>query len=85
MASYLEYLNAAMKKAQFERMENGDYFGSIAGFDGLWASGHTREEAARDLYSALDGWLDVHLRIGRQSIPPVEGVDLNSLPRLVED
>ncbi len=85
MASYLEYLNAAMKKAQFERMENGDYFGSIAGFDGLWASGHTREEAARDLYSDLDGWLDVHLRIGRQSIPPVEGVDLNSLPRLVED
>jgi predicted RNase H-like HicB family nuclease len=85
MASYREYLNAAMKKAQFERMENGDYFASIAGFDGLWASGHTREEAARDLYSALDGWIDVHLRIGRQSIPTVEGVDLNSLPRLVED
>jgi predicted RNase H-like HicB family nuclease len=85
MATYLEYLNAAMKKAQFERMENGDYFGSITGFDGLWASGHTHEEAARDLYSALDGWIDVHLRVGRQSIPAIEGVDLNSLPRLLED
>ncbi|HSY78629.1 MAG TPA: type II toxin-antitoxin system HicB family antitoxin [Verrucomicrobiae bacterium] len=85
MATYLEYLNAAMKKAQFERMENGDYFGSIAGFDGLWANGHTREEAERDLYSALDGWIDVHLRVGRQSIPAIEGVDLNSLPRLLED
>jgi predicted RNase H-like HicB family nuclease len=85
MATYLEYLNAAMKKAQFERMENGDYFGSIAGFDGLWASGNTREEAERDLYSALDGWIDVHLRVSRQSIPAIEGVDLNSLPRLLED
>jgi predicted RNase H-like HicB family nuclease len=85
MATYLEYLNAAMKKARFERMENGDYFGSIPGFDGLWANGHTREDAARDLYSALDGWIDVHLRVGRQSIPTVEGVDLLSLPRLVED
>jgi predicted RNase H-like HicB family nuclease len=85
MATYLEYLNAAMKKARFEQMENGDYFGSIPGFDGLWASGHTREDATRDLYSALDGWIDVHLRVGRQSIPAVEGVDLLSLPRLVED
>jgi predicted RNase H-like HicB family nuclease len=85
MATYLEYLNAAMKKAQFERTENGDYFGSIAGFDGLWASGRTREEAERDLYSALDGWVDIHLRVGRQSIPAIEGVDLHSLPRLLED
>jgi predicted RNase H-like HicB family nuclease len=85
MATYLEYLNTAMKKAQFEQMKKGDYFGSIPGFEGLWASGHTREEAARDLYSALDGWIDVHLRVGRQSIPAIDGVDLNSLPRLVED
>jgi predicted RNase H-like HicB family nuclease len=85
MATYLEYLNAAMKKAQFEPMENGAYFGSIAGFDGLWATGPTREDAERDLYSALDGWVDVHLRVGRQSIPMVEGVDLYSLPKLVED
>jgi len=85
MATYLEYLNAAMSKAKFEKMENGEYFASIPGFDGLWASGHTREQAGHDLYSALDGWLDVHLRVGRHSIPPVEGVDINSLPRLVED
>jgi predicted RNase H-like HicB family nuclease len=85
MATYLEYLNAAMRKAQYERMENGEYFGSIAGFDGLWASGPTREDAERDLYSALDGWLDVHLSVGRQSIPTVEGVNLHSLPKLVED
>jgi predicted RNase H-like HicB family nuclease len=85
MATYLEYLNAAMKRARFERMESGDYFGTIDGFGGLWASGNTREEAARDLYSALDGWIDVHLRVGRQSIPTIEGVDLLSLPKLLED
>ena len=85
MATYLEYLNAAMSKAEFEKIESGNYYASIPGFDGLWASGRTREEARRDLYSALDGWLDVHLRVGRHSIPPVEGVDINSLPRLVED
>ena len=85
MATYLQYLNAAMKKAEFDRMENGEYFASIPGFDGLWASGHTRDEASHDLYSALDGWLDVHLRVGRQSIPAIEGVDINSLPKLLED
>jgi predicted RNase H-like HicB family nuclease len=85
MATYLEYLNAAMKKAEFEQMENGDYFGSIPGFDGLWASGHTREEAARDLYSALDGWIDVHLKIGRHALPTIDGAHVYDPSKLVED
>ncbi len=85
MATYLEYLNEAMKRAQYECMENGQYFATIPKFEGLWAIGATRDEAARDLYSALDGWIDVQLKIGRAQVPDLDGVSLFVSPKLVED
>jgi predicted RNase H-like HicB family nuclease len=78
MATYLEYLNTAMKKADYEQMEDGRFFASIPQFDGLWAVGKTREDAARELYDALDGWLDVHIKIGQQRPPEIDGVRPNA-------
>jgi predicted RNase H-like HicB family nuclease len=85
MATYLEYLKAAMTRANYEQMEDGRYFASIPNFDGLWAVGNTRDKAAHDLYQALDNWLDVHIKIGQQRPPEIDGVDLFAPPKLVEN
>ena len=84
MATYLEYLQAAMKRADYEQMADGRYFATIPKFDGLWAVGKTRDEAARELYAALDGWIDVHVKIGNERPPVIDDVDLFAPPKLAE-
>jgi len=84
LATYLAYLDAAMKKARVERMEDGRYFATIPKFEGLWASGDTEEDAKRDLYAALDGWIDVQIKIGREKVPDIDGVSLYAAPALTE-
>jgi predicted RNase H-like HicB family nuclease len=85
MATYLEYMSAAIRLANFEQIENGQLFATIPQFDGLWAVGKTREEATRDLWSALDGWLDVHIKIGRHRPPEINGIDLFAAPKAIEE
>ena len=84
MATYLEYLRAAMTHAAYERVEDGRYFASIPNFEGLWAVGSSRDDAANELYEALDNWLDVHVKIGRQMPPEIDGVNLSIAPKLME-
>jgi predicted RNase H-like HicB family nuclease len=82
MATYLQYLDAALKRANYEKMDDGRYFASIAGFDGLWVVSATLDEARRELYTALDGWIDVHIKIGQERPPVIDDVDLFGLPKL---
>jgi len=49
MATYREYLQVAMRRAKFEQMDSGEWFASIPGFDGLWVTGSTGEEARKEL------------------------------------
>jgi len=85
MATYLEYMAAALKHAKFERMEDGRYFASIPDFDGLWAVGQTEAEATKELRDALDGWIDALVKIANQRPPIVDGVDLFAPPKPVAD
>lgn len=71
MSSFLEYLNEAMRRAEYERMESGEWFAKIPGFEGLWASGKTIEDARNDLWSALDGWLYVNVVVARNPLPDI--------------
>ncbi len=45
-----KYIEAAMKRARYELIEDGTFYGSIPGFDGVWANAATlegcREESA---------------------------------------
>ena len=84
MATYLEYIQAAMRRAQYEQMEDGKWFASIPGFDGLWAVGPSVEEARQQLIETFDGWITVHLMIGKNRAPDVDGVSLYDLPKRVE-
>jgi len=63
MATYLEYMQAAMKHAEYEQMEDGEWYVSIPGLKGLWATAATKEDAEKELSLALDGWLHVNVHV----------------------
>ena len=84
VATYLEYTNAAMRHAQFEQLEDGRWYGSIPGLTGLWAEGKTKDGAANELRSALDGCLYVNSHISKMTLPAFDGVSPERPPQNVE-
>jgi predicted RNase H-like HicB family nuclease len=85
MATYLEYAKAAMNRAKYEELADGEYYASIPGFDGLWATGATQEAAREELYQTLDGWIYVHVMRGKNRPPELDGVVLYDMPKLEAD
>lgn len=84
MATYLEYIKTAMNHAEYEWIEDGGvYFAHIPGLAGLWALGETKEDTEKDLYGALDSWLDVHIKIGHHQPPEIDGINLTEPPRKI--
>lgn len=83
MSTVLEYMRAAMRQAQYEKLEDGTFYAFIPEFEGLWATGPNVEDARRDLYHALDGWLYVNAFVSKLKPPRLEGVDLLEPPRKV--
>lgn len=52
-----EYMDKAMRHAQFKRLEDGTIFGSIPGFQGVWADAATEDACRIELREALEGWI----------------------------
>jgi len=81
MATYREYVQAAMRRATFEQTESGEWFAAIPGFDGLWVTGPTVEDTRNELAEALDGWITVHTRDGKNPLPEIDGITPHDIPR----
>ncbi len=71
MATMLQYMENALNHAQYEKMEKGEWFATMPGLSGLWASGKTIEEARKGLVEALDGWIEVSTKSGYR-IPDID-------------
>ena len=84
VATITEYLNAALREASYERLEDGTWFASIPQLPGLWASGPTVEDTRKDLVDALPGWIEVHLKAGNR-LPDLPGVSLYDGLKKVDD
>jgi predicted RNase H-like HicB family nuclease len=60
-----DYINAVMQGATFKELEdNAGFFGSIPGFQGVWANAATVEETRAELAEVLEEWVDLGLRLG---------------------
>lgn len=70
-----DYIRAAMRRADYEKLENGSYYGEIPGLEGVWASGQTLEACREELQSALEDWIMFSLTNGFP-IPPMDGISL---------
>ena len=53
-----EYINAAMKNAHYEIIEDEEpYYGEIPELKGVWSTGKTLEECRDNLSENLEGWI----------------------------
>ena len=72
-----EYVEAAMRKAKFKRLGNGEgFFGEIPRCRGAWANAPTLESCRRELREVLEDWMLVRVRQGLM-LPIISGINLN--------
>lgn len=71
-----EYVERAMSKAKYKKLEDGTYCGTIRLCPGTIAFGRTLRECKREMRSVLEDWLLVKLRYG-DPLPIIDGIDLN--------
>ena len=71
-----DYIQAAMRQAKYELLENGRYYGSIPACRGCWAEAATLEDCREELQSTLEDWLLLGLQLGH-SLPIINRINLN--------
>lgn len=54
---FAEYVQAVMRHAHYEQMEDGAYFGAIDELPGSWASAPTLEECQRAMEAEAEDWI----------------------------
>jgi predicted RNase H-like HicB family nuclease len=59
-----DYIERAMSKAVYEKLEDGTYCGKIPKCQGTIAFGETLYQCQSELQSVLEGWLLVKIRHG---------------------
>lgn len=60
----IEYINKAMSKTVYDKLEDGTYCGKIPQCLGTIAFGKTLYQCQEELKSVLEGWLIVKIRHG---------------------
>ena len=71
-----EYIRAAMKRAQYEILEDDkSFYGEIPGFQGFWANADTLEACREELQEVLEDWLLISL-YRHLPVPEVDGIQL---------
>ena len=73
---FLEYIQAALKLAEYDTLEDGSYVATVEGLQGVIAIGDSMEECRRDLIEVIEGWIVLRLKLG-DSIPPIQGISIN--------
>jgi predicted RNase H-like HicB family nuclease len=71
-----EYVDKAMRKATYELIEDGTYFGFIPEFQGVWGNAPTLEACRDDLKGALEGWLILGLWDNDEDLPVLGKLDI---------
>ena len=72
----IEYIEAAMKQAKYEKLAEGNYYGEIPLLKGVWADGQTLEDCRQTLIEVLEDWLILKLR-DNDVLPEIDGINLN--------
>ena len=64
----IEFIYKKLKKARYELLEDGTYYGEISDLRGVWANAKKLKDCKKELQEVLEGWLVLKLRDG-DSIP----------------
>jgi predicted RNase H-like HicB family nuclease len=72
----IEYVNRALRKAKYEKLEDGSFFATVRGLRGVWANEKTLEGCRDELAEVIEGWVLVRVAHGLD-VPAVGGVRIN--------
>jgi len=64
-----------MRRATYEILSDGTFYGEIPGFQGVYANAKTLEDCREELREVLEGWIVLGLRMGHL-LPVVDGIEL---------
>ncbi|MCW5935648.1 MAG: type II toxin-antitoxin system HicB family antitoxin [Fimbriimonadia bacterium] len=71
-----DYIRAAMRRAQYEILSDGTFYGEIPGLQGVYANEPSLEGCRETLQEVLEGWILLGLRLGH-TLPEVDGISLS--------
>ena len=74
-----DYVEAAMERATYEKLEDGTYAGRIPSCKGVVAFANTLRACEEELRSTLEDWILVGLKL-KHPLPVIAGIDLNQEP-----
>ncbi len=74
-----DYLERALAEAEYDKLEDGTFFGKIPSCKGVVAFAATLRECENELHSILEDWVLVGLKLGHE-LPVIENVNLNMKP-----
>ncbi len=74
-----DYIERAMGRAVFDKLEDGSYAGRIPPCPGVVAFAETLRGCEEELRSTLEDWILVGVQL-KHSLPVIDGVDLNKEP-----
>ena len=69
---FSEYIDAALRRAKYETLENGTYMATVDGLRGVIATGETIEACRVDLIEVIEEWITIRLQRGLD-IPALDG------------
>ncbi|MXY21006.1 MAG: type II toxin-antitoxin system HicB family antitoxin [Dehalococcoidia bacterium] len=75
-----EYIGQTMEQAEYVKLEDESYGGSIPACVGVLAFGETLRDCDAQLRSTLEDWTLLGLKLGHP-LPIVSGIDLNTDPK----
>jgi len=77
--SLTEYVERAMARARYDKLEDSSFAGNIPDCPGVIAFAPTLRECERELQSILEDWILLGLKLGHP-LPVIGGIDLNQKP-----
>lgn len=75
------YIQATMRHAVYEILEDGSFYGEIPDFQGVYANAANLEDCRTELQEVLEGWIVLGLKLGHL-LPIVDGIHLNIMPEV---
>lgn len=69
---FADYLSAALKRARYEMLEDGTFYGEIPLLPGVYANAPTLETCREELSGVLEGWVLLGVSLGHE-IPEIDG------------
>lgn len=70
-----QYMEKALERAEYKRLDDGTWFAEIPGFSGVWANAPTVEVCRRELLEVIEEWLLLKLR-DKDPIPVIDGAEI---------